>query len=302
MTQAKSGVIFAILAYSMWGIAPIYFKAIQHISSLEILAHRIVWSALLLAVIIGLRQNWPKVRAIFSNKKVLQTLVISATLLGFNWWLFIWAVNNDHILDASLGYYINPLLNVALGMVFLGERLSKLQFVAVALALTGVGLQVVTYGSFPVIAFSLAISFSIYGILRKTAAVDAMPGLLIESLVMILPAVVYWFGFAHSPTTDLTQNTWSLNALLIGAGIVTTAPLLCFVEAARRLNYSTLGFFQYIGPSIMFLFAVFYYDEAFTEERWLTFGFIWAALAVFSFASYRNMKKVRRAADAAHAN
>jgi chloramphenicol-sensitive protein RarD len=294
MTQARSGFIFAILAYTMWGLAPIYFKAIKHIPSLEILAHRVIWSALLLFVIILLRKNWPKVRAIFSNKRVLGVLMVSAVLLGFNWWLFIWSINNDHILDASLGYYINPLLNVALGMVFLKERLSKLQYVAVGLAVAGVGLQVLTYGSFPIIAVSLAISFSIYGLIRKTAAVDAMPGLLIESLVMLIPAVIYWYAFADSSAVNLLDNSITLNALIIGAGLVTTAPLLCFVEAARRLNYSTLGFFQYIGPSIMFIFAVFVYGESFNPERWITFGFIWAALAVFSYASYRNMKKNKK--------
>ncbi|QTH62774.1 EamA family transporter RarD [Psychrosphaera ytuae] len=289
--QAKQGVIYAMLAYTMWGIAPIFFKQLQFMPSLEILAHRIIWSALLLVVIIGLRNNLHKVKAIFASRRQLSILFISASLLGFNWWLFIWAINNDHILDASLGYYINPLLNIALGMVFLKERLSKLQYVAVALAVTGVAIQLVTFGSFPYIALSLAVSFAIYGLIRKTVSVDAMPGLLIESLVMIVPAFVYWFVFASSSATNLLDNTWTINALIVGAGLVTTAPLLCFVEAARRLNYSTLGFFQYIGPSLMFILAVFVYGEEFGQDRWVTFGFIWAALVVYSYASYRNIQK-----------
>lgn len=289
--QAKQGVIFALLAYTMWGIAPLFFKQLQFMPSLEILAHRVIWSALLLVVIIGLRNNLHKVRAIFKSRRQLSILTVSACLLGFNWWLFIWAINNDHILDASLGYYINPLLNIALGMVFLKERLSKLQYAAVGLALTGVAIQIVTFGSFPYIALSLAISFAIYGLIRKTVAVDAMPGLLIESLVMILPAFVYWFAFATSPATNLLENSMTINALIIGAGLVTTAPLLCFVEAARRLNYSTLGFFQYIGPSLMFMLAVFVYGEEFGQDRWVTFGFIWTALVVYSYASFRNSKK-----------
>ena len=289
--QAKQGVIYAMLAYTMWGIAPIFFKQLQFMPSLEILAHRIIWSALLLVVIIGLRNNLHKVKAIFASRRQLSILFISASLLGFNWWLFIWAINNDHILDASLGYYINPLLNIALGMVFLKERLSKLQYAAVGLAVTGVAIQLVTFGSFPYIALSLAVSFAIYGLIRKTVSVDAMPGLLIESLVMIVPAFVYWFVFASSSATNLLDNTWTINALIVGAGLVTTAPLLCFVEAARRLNYSTLGFFQYIGPSLMFMLAVFVYGEEFGQDRWVTFGFIWTALLVYSYASYRNIQK-----------
>lgn len=289
--QAKQGVIYAMLAYTMWGIAPIFFKQLQFMPSLEILAHRIIWSALLLVVIIGLRNNLHKVKAIFASRRQLSILFISASLLGFNWWLFIWAINNDHILDASLGYYINPLLNIALGMVFLKERLSKLQYAAVGLAVTGVAIQLVTFGSFPYIALSLAVSFAIYGLIRKTVSVDAMPGLLIESLVMIVPAFVYWFVFASSSATNLLDNSWTINALIVGAGLVTTAPLLCFVEAARRLNYSTLGFFQYIGPSLMFILAVFVYGEEFGQDRWVTFGFIWTALLVYSYASYRNIQK-----------
>lgn len=291
--ETKHGMIYAVFAFVMWGLAPLFFKQLQFMPSLEILAHRVIWSALLLVVIIGLRKNLHKVKAILTEPKTLLVLVVSASLLGFNWWLFIWSINNDHILDASLGYYINPLLNIALGTLFLKERLSKLQYTAVALAVVGVMIQVVTFGSFPIIAFSLAISFAIYGLIRKLAAVDAMPGLLIESLVLILPAIVYWYGFADSPAANLLENSWYLNALIIGAGLVTTAPLLCFVEAARRLEYSTLGFFQYIGPSIMFMFAVFYYHEQFDQERWVTFGFIWAALVVYSYSSYRNMKKLK---------
>ena len=159
------------------------------------------------------------------------------------------------------------------------------------MAVTGVAIQLVTFGSFPYIALSLAVSFAIYGLIRKTVSVDAMPGLLIESLVMIVPAFVYWFVFASSSATNLLDNTWTINALIVGAGLVTTAPLLCFVEAARRLNYSTLGFFQYIGPSLMFMLAVFVYGEEFGQDRWVTFGFIWTALLVYSYASYRNIQK-----------
>lgn len=290
-STTKQGVILAILAYTMWGLAPVYFKLLQQISSHEILIHRIVWSSLLLAAIVSIKSNWSTVKKVFSTPKTLMILLISSVFLAFNWWLFIWAVNNNHLLDASLGYYINPLLNVALGMIFLAERLSRLQMIAVGLAIIGVMIQVIGFGSFPLIAFSLAISFSIYGLIRKMVSVDSVTGLLIESLILLIPAVIYWWFFAQSDTINLFNNDWSVNALLIAAGFVTTAPLLCFVAAARRLNYSTMGFFQYIGPSLMFLFAVFVYQEQFGADRWVTFGFIWTALLVFSFASYQKYKQ-----------
>jgi len=291
----KQGVILAILAYGMWGLAPLYFKQIIEIPSLDILVHRIVWSTLLLAVIIGMKKQWSTIRQVLRQPRTTAMLFLSASLLGFNWWLFIWSINNDHMLDASLGYYINPLLNIALGMLFLGERLSRLQYAAVGLAALGVIIQLVTFGSFPYVAFALALSFAFYGLIRKTISVDSVAGLLIESLLLVVPAVVYWWLFAESPAMNMANNTLGLNLLLMAAGLVTTLPLLCFVAGARRLNYSTMGFFQYIGPSIMFMFAVFMYGESVGNDRWVTFGFIWLALVIYSFASVKNIRKKRAA-------
>lgn len=289
----KQGALLAVTAFILWGLAPIYFKLLQHVPSVEILMFRVVWSTLLLIAIIAATKHWRSMLKIVKSKRSVAILVGSSTLLAFNWWLFIWAVNNDHILDASLGYYINPLLNVALGMVFLGERLSKLQYVAVGLAVSGVIIQLITFGSFPVIAFSLACSFAIYGLIRKTVSIDSVPGLTFESLLLLIPAVIYWWLFAASPESNLLNNSLSTNLLIISAGIVTTAPLLCFVAASKRLAYSTLGFFQYIGPSIMFLIGTFYYQEQMGQDRWLTFSFIWSALAIFSYASYRKAQKAK---------
>lgn len=290
MQSQKQGVMFAIAAFLMWGLAPIYFKAIDHVDAMEILLHRVVWSVLFLLVILTIVKKWHAVRAALFNFKTAGWLLLSAALLGFNWGLFIWAVNNNHMLDASLGYYINPLLNVLLGVVFLSERLRKLQLFAVLLAVTGVVIQLISFGSFPVIAFSLASSFALYGLIRKKLPVDTLPGLLIESLFMLPVALIYWWGLA-TPTSDLTSNSVTLNLLLISAGIVTTLPLLCFTAAARRIQYSTLGFFQYIGPSLMFILAVLFYGETFSVDRMITFGFIWSALAIFSVDSYRNAKR-----------
>ncbi|ELV8626864.1 EamA family transporter RarD [Vibrio cidicii] len=296
--RARQGVLLAIGAYTMWGIAPIYFKSISSVSALEILSHRVVWSFFLLAALLHFGRNWRAVSAVITNKSKMLYLVSTAILVGVNWLIFIWAVNANHMLDASLGYYINPLFNVLLGMIFLGERLRKLQWFAVALAACGVLVQLVMFGSVPIVAIALAMSFGVYGLLRKKVSVDAQTGLFIETLVMLPAAAIYLLFIASTPTSNLLDNPVSLNILLVAAGVVTTLPLLCFTGAATRLKLSTLGFFQYIGPSLMFLLAVLIYGEAFTSDKAITFAFIWGALVLFSFDGLRNNRNVRRAATA----
>lgn len=295
-TEQRKGAIFACLAFFMWGVAPIYFKMIQHVSAFEILMHRVIWSVMFLILVVSMLNYWNKIKRILIQPKLILMLVVTSTLLGFNWGLFIWAINNNHMLDASLGYYINPLLNVLLGMVFLNERLRKLQGAAVALAFTGVLLQLISFGSFPVVAFSLATSFALYGLLRKKLQVDALPGILIEALILLPVALTYWWLMVPTETSNLPANDWLTNALLVSAGIVTTLPLLCFTGAAKRLQYTTLGFFQYIGPSLMFILAVVFYGEVFDAERVITFACIWSALAIFSWDSYHQSRKRRKAA------
>ncbi|KGK03010.1 EamA family transporter RarD [Pseudoalteromonas sp. ND6B] len=295
-TEQRKGAIFACLAFFMWGLAPIYFKMIQHVSAFEILMHRVIWSVVFLILVVSVLNYWDKIKRILIQPKLILMLVVTSTLLGFNWGLFIWAINNNHMLDASLGYYINPLLNVLLGMVFLNERLRKLQGAAVALAFTGVLLQLISFGSFPVVAFSLATSFALYGLLRKKLQVDALPGILIEALILLPVALTYWWLMVPTETSNLPANDWLTNALLVSAGIVTTLPLLCFTGAAKRLQYTTLGFFQYIGPSLMFILAVVFYGEVFDAERVITFACIWSALAIFSWDSYHQSRKRRKAA------
>lgn len=289
LDRTQAGVLLAIAAYSMWGFAPMYFKLLLHMPALEILVHRIVWSILILIILVVALRQWHKIKAALSNPKLLAVLTASGLLLAGNWFLFIWAVNNDHLLDASLGYYINPLLNVFLGRVFLSEKLRSLQQVAVLMAVVGVSILIVSFGQVPWIALVLASSFGVYGLIRKTVPVDSMPGLLVESLLMLPFAIIYWVFYA-SPASDLGQISGYAIFLLVMAGAVTTAPLLCFTAAAKRIKYSTLGFFQYIGPSIMFLLAVFLYGEPLDNERLITFGFVWAALVLFSFDSFRHYK------------
>jgi chloramphenicol-sensitive protein RarD len=289
--------LFAVAAYTMWGIAPIYFKALTHIPAAEILMHRVIWSvAVLVVLIVGLKQLG-KVRTALKSKRVVATLLLAGFLLAGNWLLFIWAVNNNYMLEASLGYFINPLINVFLGRLFLGEQLRPVQKVAVVIAIIGVGLLVISYGQLPWIALTLACSFSVYGLLRKQVNVDSMPGLFIETSMMLPVALIYCVFFA-TVTADLTKNSIELNSLLLFAGVITTAPLLCFTAAAKRIKYSTLGMVQYIGPSLMFLLATVVYEEPLSQARLLTFVLVWTALAIFTYDAvhYYNKHRPRKAA------
>jgi chloramphenicol-sensitive protein RarD len=289
----RSGVFNAIAAYFMWGIAPLYFKLLVELGAGEILMHRIVWSSAFILLLVLVTKKWAILVQLCKQPKVIAKLSISAVFLAFNWLLFIWAVNNDHLLDASLGYFINPLFNVALGMFFFSERLRKGQIIAVGLAIFGVLVQLITLGSLPLISLALASSFAIYGVLRKKMHVDSLVGLLVESLIMLPVAIIYWVYFIDSATANLLGNSSSLNFTLIMAGVVTTAPLLCFTAAAKRLTLSSLGFFQYIGPSIMFLLATFYFNEPLYMAEFITFAFIWSALALYSYDAYNNLKRQR---------
>ncbi|MDV7106227.1 EamA family transporter RarD [Vibrio sp. TH_r3] len=294
--RSKQGVLLAIAAYTMWGIAPIYFKSITEVSALEILSHRVIWSFVFLAFLLHFSRRWKTVRQVLKNKKNMLFLTLTSVLVGTNWLIFIWAVNANHMIDASLGYYINPLFNVVLGMLFLGERLRKLQWFAVLLAFIGVAIQIIAFGRIPVVALALATSFGCYGLLRKKINLDAQTGLFIETMIILPAALIYLFLIADSATSHLLDNDIKLTLLLISAGIVTTLPLLCFNGAATRIMLSTLGFFQYIGPSLMFLLAVFIYNEPFTADKAITFAFIWGALIVFSFdgLKFANQKRKQK--------
>lgn len=289
----RSGVYNALAAYFMWGIAPLYFKLLIELNAGEILMHRVIWSSVFIFLLVLVSKKWTVLVQLCQQPKAIVKLAISAVLLAMNWLLFIWAVNNDHLLDASLGYYINPLFNVALGMFFFSERLRRGQVISVGLAILGVLVQLFTIGSLPLISLMLASSFAIYGVLRKKMHVDSLVGLFIESLIMLPIAIIYWVYFIDSTTANLADNSNSLNFTLIMAGVVTTAPLLCFTAAAKRLTLSSLGFFQYIGPSIMFLLATFYFHEPLSFAEFITFGFIWSALALYSYDAYHNLKSQR---------
>jgi len=285
--SSRNGALSALSAYLLWGFAPIYFKLLTAIEPGEIMMHRVIWSTVFLLVMIIIMKKWTQLVAIFKQPKIILQLSLSASFLAVNWFLFIWAVNNNHLLDASLGYYINPLFNVILGMIFFHERLRRNQLIAVGLALLGVLVQLFALGTLPIISLALASTFAIYGLIRKKLPINSFIGLFIESLLMLPIALLYWFFFVESSTSNMAINTTSLNITLIMAGIVTTAPLLFFTIAAKRLALSTLGFFQYLGPSIMFLLATFYYQETMKSAELITFIFIWAALALYSLDSFK---------------
>ncbi len=285
--------MFALAAYTMWGIAPMYFKLLSSVPALEIVMHRIVWSVLVLCVLLVVRKKFSQVLLAIRDPKIITTLAISGLLLAVNWLVFIWAVNNDKLLDASLGYFINPIFNILLARFFLQERLTRLQLLAAFVALAGVVFLIFSYGQLPWIALVLATTFSVYGLLRKKVTVDSMPGLLIESCIMLPFALLYWF-IMDTSSGNMLANSVDLNIILLLAGVVTTAPLLCFTAAARRIRYTTLGFFQYIGPSLMFLLAIMHYQEPLDTSRVVTFVCVWSGLLIYVYDSLRVYRKSRQ--------
>ncbi|WP_353244554.1 EamA family transporter RarD [Providencia sp.] len=292
--NTTKGVLCALGAYFIWGVAPIYFKSIQEVPAEEILTHRIIWSFFFMLLLLTVTRHWSYLRQVLKQPKKILILGVTASTIACNWLIYIWSVNNGHMLQASLGYFINPLVNVLFGMLFLQERFRRMQWIAVGLALTGVLIQLWQFGSVPVIGLSLAVTFATYGLLRKKLGVDAQIGMTFETLWLLPVGIIFLLFFADSPTSNMAMNDWHLNALLIAAGVITTVPLLLFTEAANHLRLSTLGFFQYIGPSIMFLLAVFMYGEVITSELLITFGFIWVALILFTLDALYTQQKLRK--------
>ncbi len=291
-TQNKHGrAYYSLLPPILFGDRPAYFKLIYYVPADEILTHRVIWSFFFMVALLSVSRQWRQVKRLLKTPKKIFLLALSAVLVGGNWLLFIWAVNNHHMLEASSGYFINPLVNILLGMIFLGERFRRMQWLAVILAVCGVLVQLWTFGSLPIIALGLAFSFAFYGPVRKKIAVEAQTGMLVETLWLLPVAAIYLFGIADSPTSHMGQNALSLNLLLMAAGVVTTIPLLCFTGAATRLRLSTLGFFQYIGPTLMFLLAVTFYGEVPGADKMVTFAFIWVALAIFVMDAIYTQRK-----------
>jgi chloramphenicol-sensitive protein RarD len=279
--ETRRGVLAATLAFVIWGLAPIYFKAVGVVPASEIVAHRVIWSVLFLAALLMLRKQAGALRAVLHDRRLLATLFLTAVLTGGNWLVFVWAVTHERVLEGSLGYFINPLLSVLLGRIFLGERLRPWQKLAVAIAAAGVLWRVVAVGQLPLIALFLALTFGFYGLLRKRTPVDAITGLFVETL-LVLPLALAWLAWRGHTGELFWGVDRQVEALLPIAGVLTATPLMLFAVGARRLPLATVGFLQYIAPSLNFLLAIFVFHEAFDTARLIGFALIWVALAVYS--------------------
>ena len=283
--SARLGVLYGLAAYGLWGIFPLFFKALfaYQATPLEILAHRAIWSFLLLALIVTVQRRWGEIAAAFRTQRVLAMLAASTLLIAANWLTFLWAVSTGQVMQSSLGYFLTPLANVALGVIVLQERLRLGQIVGIGLATIGVLVMAVAGGIFPWIALTLAVTFAFYGLCRKTVAVDSLIGLTAETLLMTplgIVGVIWLEATGRAPA-----GGWEVYTLLITAGVATAIPLLFFAASARRLKFVTIGFLQFLGPMLQFLVALLAFGEEFDPVKQISFGFIWAAVAVYIFDS-----------------
>jgi len=279
-----AGVLSAGCAFFMWGVFPLYLKTLKAIPPLEILSHRVFWSFVMLALILTLRHQWGWITSIKKNPRITAAFIASASMLAINWVVYIWSINHDRIVDASLGYFIAPLFNVLFG-VMLGERLRLWQWISVGLAATGVAWLTISAGQLPWIGLTLAFTFGLYGLLRKTASLGALEGLTLETLVM-LPLSALFLLLPESGSSHAFVNAGiNTSLLLIAAGPVTAIPLLLFAYGARRIPLSLVGILQYIGPTIQLLLGIYLYNEAFSSTKLIGYGLIWCALGLYSIES-----------------
>ena len=294
----NSGVLYALSAYVLWGLFPLYFKALEQVPALQILAHRMAWSLLVVVLLLAVLRRWSWLRLLREQPAVLARFAASALLLSSNWGLYIWAVNSSHVVDASLGYYINPLVNVALGAVLLHERLRRPQWMAVAFAAIGVTAMAAELGHVPWISLGLALSFGGYGLLRKTAPLGSLEGLALETALLFPLALLYLYWLTAQGANAFVSADNTTRWLLVAAGPVTTVPLLLFAAGARRMSFSLLGVLQYITPSLQLALGVMLYHEPFGAAKVLGFGLVWIGLAIFLADSLRSNLR-NRAANAA---
>jgi chloramphenicol-sensitive protein RarD len=282
----NKGIWYAIGAYASWGLLPVYWKLLHHIPAVQLLGHRIVWSFVALLIIVLLLREWKTFRAAAFTPRVLRIYLLAAALIGINWLTYVWAVNNNHMVETSLGYFINPLLSVLMGVIFFHERLRPWQWVPVGLAAVGVLYLTVAFGALPWIALTLAFSFALYGVVKKIAPLVSLHGLMLETSMLLLPAIAYLLY------SDTTGNGMFLHAgvssdlLLVGAGLTTTIPLLMFSSATQRIPLSLIGILQYISPTLQFLLGVFVYGEPFPVTQFLGYSIVWIALIVFALEGY----------------
>jgi chloramphenicol-sensitive protein RarD len=284
--KTGAGLLFGVSAYGLWGLMPIYFKQVQSVPGGELLAHRIIWCALLMLLVVTLLRGWSEFLSLVRSRRLACLLVLSSLLVATNWLIYIHGVSTRQVVQTSLGYFINPLFSVLLGIMFFRERLRPWQAVAVLLATVGVVHHVSALGEMPWIALGLAGSFGLYGLVRKLAAVEALAGLAVETLVLTPGALAFLAWRAAEGSLAFGSEGAMVDGLVLASGAVTAVPLVCFGAATRRLPLSTLGFLQYLAPSMQLALAVWLFDEPFTTEHAVSFGFIWAGLATFSVESF----------------
>lgn len=289
ITHDRKGLLLGIGAYVSWGVLPLYIHQLRTVPALELLAHRVLWSVLLLVAIVLLLKRGKALLAALKGRTLLY-LLASTVMIAINWVIYIWAVQNAHVIEASLGYFINPLVNVALGLVVLGERLRRVQGIAIGIAAAGVAVMAFGGGALW-ISLGLAVSFGLYGLIRKVAAIDALGGLTVETL-LLAPLCLLWVMRAQQSGHGAWGQSLSVDLLLVLAGFVTAMPLLMFAAAARRMPYSTIGLLQYIAPSLQFLMAVLLFGEALHPEFLITFALIWIGCALFAWDTIRASREI----------
>lgn len=292
MKNYKQGIFFGLAAYVLWGILPVYWKALELVSPFEILSSRFMWSCVFVFLLIIFQKKWPlfakEVKQVFSNVKTGAAMVAAGITISFNWGTFIWAVNNGHIVETSMGYYINPLVSILFAVVFLRERLDKMQLAAITCAFIGVASMVYSFGKIPWVSLTLAFTFALYGLLKKILPVSALTSIMLETLLITPLALVYEYSLWQQGVSFYASGNLQVIMMLTGAGVVTAIPLLLFTAGARLLPLKIIGFLQYISPTLTLLIGVFVYNEAFTASHLLAFGWIWAALLLFIVSQLRS--------------
>lgn len=290
--KTKAGILSGILTYTLWGFIPLFFKLLSDVLPMEILSQRIIWASVFMLIAVVLSKKWQSfvriITDLFRHPKKLLMMLLVSLLISTNWFTFIWAINNNHILQTSLGYYINPIISILLGVIFLKEKLARAQVIAVVLAFIGVMVMTLSLGAFPYISLTLALSFGFYGLLKKKMDYAVIEGLAVETLFVTPFALIAWFYFINSDQSFVTNHaTLGMWALVVSSGIVTAVPLLLFAFTARNIPLSMMGFMQYIGPTISLLLGVLVYHEAFTVTHAISFSLIWLGLIVFSVATVK---------------
>ncbi len=285
------GLVFALVAYGLWGLFPIYWKLLHNVSSQEIVAHRIIWSLFFMLILLAATKNIKHFLRHLRNKKILLVYSLAGTLLGINWLTYVWGINAGFIVETSLGYFINPLVSVLLGVIFLKERLNRQQWIAISIAAGGVFYLTIQYGALPWIALTLAFSFGTYGLIKKTAPLNSIDGLTMETLFLFAPALLYVLFLQSTGDGAFGTLSWQTTLLLTLTGIVTAVPLLFFAAAARRIPLSTVGIMQYIAPTLQFSIGIWLYHESFTQTRLIGFSMIWVALVIYTIDSMNSRRQ-----------